>query len=559
MRYITFFVLFFVSTMSFAAGIQKSSDAALSKTIQKDVKTLVQQGRKEVQWVKDRELNRYFSSLLKEQENIMKTYLWLSGYSYSTKSLTDRNAFYQSIFKPLYQSTVATIHAGDYSRTIDTTKKSEIENALLSYQNEVLSSLSDQIMKSLTFDVRQKGNMAFSYESGSSYVHLRLQDYSITQSIKRDEETMNFTMKADYNMDIPGKKSCEYDDNWKYNCTTGTGTHTAGTIGGKIQYSVLQWEAYIHVEGLDISTEVQWIEKKDIDGAIALIKNELNGKTYHIPWDSMNLFGSQLKNVEKMTQIIQLLKETSILTPVVRVGEEYVLNWNPIFVEKANTIIDRTIKPTGYLFPEFRYKNSVFFLSHIDDQETRVDMNIAKDVNRKTLGMLSIRDSDLNKDLNGQLSLTLGKNLWNLDFSMSNYLSIKSNWNGDTTYTEISWTGLTEAIRGMLYENTSESVNKLATIALPKKLRIYGNLNTNLVSLKFDLDNTTFGTLDSFQNGPYMNYRLYLNIFGKKFELTWDSSNEYGTFTIEKPKDAVELDKTTEKNLKKITTTLSPQ
>ncbi len=49
MRYITFFVLFFVSTMSFAAGIQKSSDAALSKTIQKDVKTLVQQGRKEVQ------------------------------------------------------------------------------------------------------------------------------------------------------------------------------------------------------------------------------------------------------------------------------------------------------------------------------------------------------------------------------------------------------------------------------------------------------------------------------------------------------------------------------
>lgn len=112
----------------------------------------------------------------------------------------------------------------------------------------------------------------------------------------------------------------------------------------------------------------------------------------------MNLFGSQLKNVEKMTQIIQLLKETSILTPVVRVGEEYVLNWNPIFVEKANTIIDRTIKPTGYLFPEFRYKNSVFFLSHIDDQETRVDMNIAKDVNRKTLGMLSIRDSDLNKD-----------------------------------------------------------------------------------------------------------------------------------------------------------------
>ncbi len=72
----------------------------------------------------------------------------------------------------------------------------------------------------------------------------------------------------------------------------------------------------------------------------------------------------------------------------------------------------------------------------------------------------------------------------------------------------------------MLYENTSESVNKLATIALPKKLRIYGNLNTNLVSLKFDLDNTTFGTLDSFQNGPYMNYRLYLNIFGKKFELT---------------------------------------
>lgn len=152
----------------------------------------------------------------------------------------------------------------------------------------------------------------------------------------------------------------------------------------------------------------------------------------------MNLFGSQLKNVEKMTQIIQLLKETSILTPVVRIGEEYVLNWNPIFVEKANTIIDRTIKPTGYLFPEFRYKNSVFFLSHIDDQETRVDMNIAKDVNRKTLGMLSIRDSDLNKDLNGQLSLALGKNLWNLDFSMSNYLSIKSNWNGDTTYTEIS-------------------------------------------------------------------------------------------------------------------------
>ena len=57
-----------------------------------------------------------------------------------------------------------------------------------------------------------KGNMSFSYESGSSYIRVRMQDYKIIQSLKRDEQSVNLTLKAAYNMDIPGEQNCDYND-----------------------------------------------------------------------------------------------------------------------------------------------------------------------------------------------------------------------------------------------------------------------------------------------------------------------------------------------------------
>ena len=54
--------------------------------------------------------------------------------------------------------------------------------------------------------------MSFSYESGSSYIRVRMQDYKIIQSLKRDEQSVNLTLKTEYNMDIPGEQNCDYND-----------------------------------------------------------------------------------------------------------------------------------------------------------------------------------------------------------------------------------------------------------------------------------------------------------------------------------------------------------
>ena len=111
----------------------------------------------------------------------------------------------------------------------------------------------------------------------------------------------------------------------------------------------------------------------------------------------MSSFGSQLKNVEKMTQIIQLLKETSILIPVIRIGDEYVLNWNPLFIAKVNMITGGNNKPNGYIFPEFRYKNGVFFLKHISEDETSVSVRISKNTDGKAIGEMNIQDTNMNR------------------------------------------------------------------------------------------------------------------------------------------------------------------
>ena len=79
--------------------------------------------------------------------------------------------------------------------------------------------------------------MSFSYESGSSYLRVKLQDYKITQSLKRDEQTMSLTLKADYNLDIPGRGNCDYDDTWNYSCTDASGTHISGYSMAKTEYS----------------------------------------------------------------------------------------------------------------------------------------------------------------------------------------------------------------------------------------------------------------------------------------------------------------------------------
>lgn len=68
-------------------------------------------------------------------------------------------------------------------------------------------------------------------------MRIKLQDYKITQSLKRDEQAMNLTLKVDYNLDIPGKKDCSYDESWKYICNSGSGTHISGYTSAKIAFS----------------------------------------------------------------------------------------------------------------------------------------------------------------------------------------------------------------------------------------------------------------------------------------------------------------------------------
>ena len=101
-------------------------------------------------------------------------------------------------------------------------------------------------------------------------------------------------------------------------------------------------------------------------------------------------------------------------------------------------------------------------------------------------------------------------------------LIINSDWNGSTTLTEISVSRLIkDSILFAIYSSFDNGLNRQELRDLmPDKFRIYGNLTSNAVSLKFDADASTFATIDSFTNGSNSNYRLYFNMFGQKIEFS---------------------------------------
>ena len=123
--------------------------------------------------------------------------------------------------------------------------------------------------------------------------------------------------------------------------------------------------------------------------------------------------------------------------------------------------------------------------------------------------------------MKNSVTITLGKDLWKMNLNTPD-LIINSDWNGSTTLTEISVSRLMkDSILFAIYSSFDNGLNRQELRDLmPDKFRIYGNLTSNAVSLKFDADASTFATIDSFTNGSNSNYRLYFNMFGQKIEFS---------------------------------------
>ena len=187
------------------------------------------------------------------------------------------------------------------------------------------------------------------------------------------------------------------------------------------------------------------------------------------------------------------------------------------------------------MFPEFRYKDGVFFLNVASSDTSTMALQVAKNSEGKSLWTFDMHDADMKNSV----TITLGKDLWKMNLNTPD-LIINSDWNGSTTLTEIS---VSRLMKDAIYSSFDNGLNRQEFRDLmPDKFRIYGNLTSNAVSLKFDADASTFATIDSFTNGSNSNYRLYFNMFGQKIEFSWDLSQNYGTFSIERPQDAIDLD-----------------
>lgn len=214
------------------------------------------------------------------------------------------------------------------------------------------------MQKYILSDILQKGNMSFSYEGSGGYIRVKMDEYTATTSIDRDEQSLDFRLSVDMDMEIPGKTLCDYNNEYEYICETGTGTRLAGTASIDMSTLTLGEKYYIQIHDFTLDPRLSGTDAADLQTAISEIKKYTDNKVYTYTVPSYGI--SEKEIFSKILEVIDVLDTTSIFTPRVRFGDEYSMDFNPVFVKKINAITGETDTPEENLIPELRYKDGIY-------------------------------------------------------------------------------------------------------------------------------------------------------------------------------------------------------
>lgn len=200
--------------------------------------------------------------------------------------------------------------------------------------------------------------MSFTYEGSGGYVRIKMDEYKATTSVVRDEQSVDFRLSVDMDMIIPGRTTCDYDEEYEYICVTGSGTRLAGSASLQMSTWIVGEQYYIQIHDFTLDPRLSGTDTLEFQAALSEIKKYTDKKvyTYTVPHYGI----SKKESFAKMLEIIDVIDTTSIFTPRMRFADEYSVQFNPVFVAKINAITGDTDTPEKNLIPELRYKNGIY-------------------------------------------------------------------------------------------------------------------------------------------------------------------------------------------------------
>lgn len=200
--------------------------------------------------------------------------------------------------------------------------------------------------------------MSFSYEGSGGYIRVKMDEYTATTSVARDEQSLDFRLSVDMDMEVPGKTTCDYDEEYEYICETGSGTRLTGTALMRMSTWTVGDRYYIQIHDFTLDPRLSGTDALELQAALSEIKKYTDNKVYTYTVPSYGI--SEKEIFSKMLEVIDVLDTTSIFTPRVRFGDEYSMDFNPVFVTKINAITGDTDTPEDNLIPELRYKDGIY-------------------------------------------------------------------------------------------------------------------------------------------------------------------------------------------------------
>jgi hypothetical protein len=208
------------------------------------------------------------------------------------------------------------IKSGSYTFDITDADRKNVESTILWYQKDFVKTLRNSIEQIKNHDTRQTGDLHFIVRSKDMNIDLNIDPYRIVQT------------KDNKNIELDARITLQISE-W-------TSDELRVSVDGNI---LIIWEdLYITLRDYSLDMSFQDRDYLEIENILKTTK----GKTYHQKLDENIVYGLQNSqwSFEMIEKFMKLLETESLLTPIAKHKQEYILMFRKATIAKI-TDLDR--------------------------------------------------------------------------------------------------------------------------------------------------------------------------------------------------------------------------
>lgn len=254
-----------------------------------------------------------------------------------------------------------------------------------------------------------------------------------------------------------------------------------------------------------------------------------DGKIYSFPLPS-SLGISNTEIFSRGYALIELLSETSILTPWRKISDGTILDINPLFRDRFSEIfqMDDEESIVHLDFPRIIYRDGKYMLSYTDSSYELVDIVLAPNSESKPEFTITSRSYADGSTFSGKIS----PNKWDIRYQSTdayNGMELSSIWDGYNTRTILSGSGIRE------WDQDEEKY-------ITQTYIVSGVLSSSIANLELRKNDSTIGGMRLISNSSSEDVRLWFTLEDMRFELSSYFRKQFGKYPMIFPKDTIELD-----------------